>query len=217
MIREIAEFCPEATIISRALVLHIMETTKRNLICPYHHFYDKRGKVYDHEPEDNSTSRHYVTGTPYCRQVNSGRGKKSAVKSRVSGYFHCGCIEDDVLLDFYWWKLGTITSPATNITEGWGVQYLDPRARSFMCEQWRTWTLAESIDTELYRERTRPDVATVERLRRTIQRFEEELEAAQEIVEVRLAREKEEMELRAGPSKNMKRVRISYLDTVLHY
>jgi hypothetical protein len=44
----------------------------------------------------------------------------------------CGCIEDEALLDFYWWKQITVISPSTNIKEGWKEQCLDPHAHAFM-------------------------------------------------------------------------------------
>jgi hypothetical protein len=108
-----------------------METNRGNRICPYHKTKDKAGHI--HDAATTKQSRYRVTGTPYDRIVNV---KKDFTRTRRKGIFDCGCAEDDVLLDFYWWKTLTATSASSKITEGWRTQHLDPRARLFMKEAW---------------------------------------------------------------------------------
>lgn len=147
MVREIAELAPMIACTSRALVLHIMETTHHNWICPFHHERDKRGLVHD----STSTRRFNVTGTPFKRRVNAGKAKDKPSIIRKRGYFHCGCHEDHVLADFYWWKTGRIQSAKTEETEGWETQRLDPRARALVFNMWKDSLYLNTIDEEIYR------------------------------------------------------------------
>jgi hypothetical protein len=132
LIREIQEVCPEAANTTRQLALHCFETNRGNRICPYHGEKDKAGTLCDMTTTDESL--HRVMGTPFERQVNNKRqGKTSEKRKHI---LDCGCIEDEALLDFYWWKQITVISPSTNIEEGWKEQRLDPRARAFMKSEW---------------------------------------------------------------------------------
>jgi hypothetical protein len=44
------------------------------------------------------------------------------------------------LLDFYWWKAGSIGSTTNGTTEGWKDQRLDPRARLLVANEWMNMT-----------------------------------------------------------------------------
>jgi hypothetical protein len=47
-------------------------------------------------------------------------------------YLHCGCLLEEVLVDFHYWKLIHLTSPSTGITEGVGRPFR-PRDRQILC------------------------------------------------------------------------------------
>lgn len=128
-----------------ALALHVMETVRHNWICPYHHERDKRGRINDVA----SNRKYHVTGTSFKRVVNSGKGGRPLVP-KPKGFFHCGCSDDHVLADFFWWKSALITSEKSGEKEGWLTQRLDPRARGLMFNVWRRALRVQSIDEELY-------------------------------------------------------------------
>lgn len=156
-IREIPGLAVLAACTNRRVALHIMQTVRSNLICPYHHERDKSGRYYDGMPKTRKVAKSgkfvkakfVVTGTPHRRRVNSGKAGV-AVFGRRPKYFHCGCEEDHVLADFYWWKTGSLTSPTTGQTEGWETQRLDPRARALVFNQWKESLALKSIDEEIY-------------------------------------------------------------------
>jgi hypothetical protein len=108
-----------------------MVTNRGNVICPYHKEKDKQGLVQDTTVTEDSP--YQVTGTPFDRMIDL---KKNVERTRRKGILDCGCTEDDVLLDFYWWKEMTVTSVSTGAEETWKHQRLDPRARLFMKHEW---------------------------------------------------------------------------------
>lgn len=130
LIRELQDFLPEVSTISRAMTLHCLETKPGNLICPYHSEKDKNGTIFD----GSLDSKYDVTGTPYQREVKGPSDE--AIPERYEGYLHCGCPEDEVLIDFMWWKTTLCLSPSTNAEEGMRDQRLDPRTRTFMYSVW---------------------------------------------------------------------------------
>jgi hypothetical protein len=130
LIRRVQVVGRKASNYSRDLALHVMESNKGNMICPYHREKDKLGLICDMIP---GSSDYHVTGTPFERRVVTSGGTE---RTRRKGILDCGCTEDDVLLEFYWWKSITATSASTKETEGWRTQRLDPRARLFMRVEW---------------------------------------------------------------------------------
>jgi hypothetical protein len=124
-------------------------------MCIYHHKLDKGQKVSDEalakkqeekpDPEkqpkeDDAGSkaqaklkepRPQVTGVAYFRNI-AERGQPPA--TMPPGILHCGCSEDDALLDFWWFKSGEITSPFSGVTEGWLSEVAEPRPRAFMAK-----------------------------------------------------------------------------------
>jgi hypothetical protein len=127
LILSVPELGRRASFHTRELALHVIESNRGNLICPYHKEKDKGGHI--HDSTTTKQSRYQVTGTPYDRVINV---RKDPTCIRRKGILDCGCAEDDVLLDFYWWKTLTVTSASSKIKEGWRSQRLDPRARLFM-------------------------------------------------------------------------------------
>jgi hypothetical protein len=130
LIRRVQEVGIKASHYSRDLALHVMDSNKGNMICPYHKERDRLGLNCDTNSEH---SEYRVTGIPFERQVVTSGGTD---RMRREGILDCGCTEDDVLLDFYWWKNTSATSASTKEKEGWSTQRLNPRARLFMRVEW---------------------------------------------------------------------------------
>ncbi|KAJ3576927.1 hypothetical protein NP233_g81 [Leucocoprinus birnbaumii] len=59
---------------------------------------------------------------------------------REPGKLHCGCIEDEVLLDLILWKSTLQQSPTTGIIETWQDTFLHPRDRTFSLRAYTFWT-----------------------------------------------------------------------------
>ncbi|KAJ3555057.1 hypothetical protein NP233_g12295 [Leucocoprinus birnbaumii] len=59
---------------------------------------------------------------------------------RNPGELHCGCIEDEVLLELILWKTTLQQSPSTGVVETWQDAYLDPRDRTFVMCTYTFWT-----------------------------------------------------------------------------
>ncbi|KAK7034052.1 hypothetical protein VNI00_012483 [Paramarasmius palmivorus] len=62
------------------------------------------------------------------------------VKGRHPKALDCGCDVDDVLLDFYLFKTGKLTSPTMARTEGWNTDWVRPRQRALYLASWREGT-----------------------------------------------------------------------------
>lgn len=142
-IREVAEFCPEVSYVSRRLALHCLTSRYHNTICLYHIGHDKGCKTNDTNPPNS----HKLTGVPWARNFNPK--KKLPSKKRVKlepGVLHCGCQEDDVLWDFLWWKTTILTSPSSDIKEHWRSTHLDPRSRGFVVTFVRSLTYLDIDD-----------------------------------------------------------------------
>jgi hypothetical protein len=121
---------------TRKLALHCMTTKFGNIICPYHSYHDKTSSINDENPPNSNS----VTGVPWTRVANS---KSTSAENRVSqrpGILHCGCFEDDVLIDFWWWKNASLKSHSTGVVEPWRRDRLDTYERGFMVRWWSKWT-----------------------------------------------------------------------------
>ncbi|KAK7020674.1 hypothetical protein VNI00_017664 [Paramarasmius palmivorus] len=62
------------------------------------------------------------------------------VKGRAPKALDCGCDIDDVLLDFYLFKTGKLTSPTMSRSEGWKTDWVRPRQRALYLASWREGT-----------------------------------------------------------------------------
>jgi hypothetical protein len=131
MIRNIQPFLPEAATTNRALAKACFLISPMTYMCRFHQTKAKRqGKI---DGDNELPGEYQVTGVAYRRVRVS---KRIGVFPQV-GYFSCGCSEEDVLWDFFFWKTWSITSPTTQVTEGWLDQALDPRARAFVAGAFR--------------------------------------------------------------------------------
>ncbi|KAG6809445.1 hypothetical protein H0H92_000225 [Tricholoma furcatifolium] len=126
LIREHQSFLPEMASQSRELALIILTTNCGNIICPYHHRWDKAGTVVD------GKGKYKINGVPYSRHVS--KTKRQRVQ-RPEGHLHCGCEEDAVLMDFYFWKTWEIKSATGSHVEGLGDDMFKPRTRAFVTSQ----------------------------------------------------------------------------------
>lgn len=127
------DLLPEAATSSRRVALEVLKTNRGNLVCGYHQI--AKGKV-----TVDGEGRYKVNGQPFGRQV---RQKKSQPEvPREPGHLHCGCNEDDVLLDFYFWKTWTCSATVKGevVTEGMMDQRLSPRLRAFVTKAFREAT-----------------------------------------------------------------------------
>jgi hypothetical protein len=69
-----------------------------------------------------------VSAAPYARRI--AKQGKPAIKM-PDGILHCGCVEDEALLDFWWFKSGKITSLFNGLSEGWLDEVALPHPRAF--------------------------------------------------------------------------------------
>lgn len=128
-IRSIEEFCLEAASTTKALALHCLTSRFGNTVCLYHFIHDKAGRINDAKPQRN----YQVTGVPWARAMNPrNRPSNTSLRELPPKAIHCGCHQDDVLWDFFWWKNTRLYSPTLHITEDWGPTGLEPRGRGFM-------------------------------------------------------------------------------------
>lgn len=150
MIRAIQEFLPRAATTNRSLARHCLNTTWNNHLCHHHQWKAKRQPVKDGDKDGRRVGEYLVTGVPGPQLI-----KDSLVNGVAPGFLSCGCNEEEVLTDFYFWKTQTITSPTTGVTEGWKDQYLDPRARTFVVTAFKCATLlsVDDLYTDIANER----------------------------------------------------------------
>ena len=133
--------------------LAVMTFTMRvgNLMCHYHTRYTNHTSATDVKAAELGLYPK-VTGVPYARTAVKSRIKKEnsddddddddntddddykpPAPAAYAESMSCGCSLEDALLDFFFWKDTTATSPSTSIREAWGVDMLDPRSRAFVC------------------------------------------------------------------------------------
>lgn len=188
-IRMDSSFCPQAATTSRALAIHCLTTNRGNVICLYHHILDKGQRVSDEAlslakdmmeaDNDNKSSidkkaskqkdvKFQVTGIAYNRRI-AERGQPAI--PMPAGILHCGCSEEDSLLDFWWFKTGEITSPFNGVKEGWVTQYLEPRIRSFLAVMFQGMT-GLTINDLYLRDENGQDRRTETRLKLQISRLQ---------------------------------------------
>ena len=111
-------------------------------MCRYHQTKAKRAGPIDGDHSGKVEGRYQVLGVPYERNLDeklpAGTGKSATV--RPQGVLNCGCEEEAVLFEFYFWKTWTATSPTTFVTEGLLDQLMDPRTRLFVVTAYKAAT-----------------------------------------------------------------------------
>ena len=123
MARNIQPFLPEAATITRQLAKACFLISGVTYMCRFHQSAKRQGKT---DGENTAPGEPKVMGVAF-QKLQSGVPPEA-------GFFSCGCSEEDVLMDFYFWKKWSITSPVTGVTEGWLANGLDPRDRAFVTE-----------------------------------------------------------------------------------
>lgn len=160
----------------------VLTTGQGNIHCPFHAVNDRWSRFHDGDEGKSAKRPWVVTGVPV--PPTRGSHKKTLIPP-PEGYLHCGCQLDMVLLDFYYWKLGVITSPnAPNLTEPW-FECMHPRTRGLVYGEWSKKT--GLVLDDLWRLRKNPwtnqfdvRVTEAEILRAQIHYLEQQLEKVEE-------------------------------------
>ncbi|KAF7348649.1 hypothetical protein MVEN_01383100 [Mycena venus] len=98
LIREVPDFCPEGASTTYTIAKECHLSLNDNYVCGYHA--QNRGPG-QHQKNGDEKARWTIMGQPFPYNV----GPKQQLKPNyLAGYFHCGCPEADVLLEFYLWK-----------------------------------------------------------------------------------------------------------------
>lgn len=160
LIREVPGFCPEGAWTTYTLAQECHLTSKKNLVCVYHSV--NRGPN-QHISDGDVNARWEIMGQPFPYAVNTDEVKEPI----VDGYWHCGCLEADVLLDFFLSKSLLLERyvelackvdnegimqvvGGRKVVEGLGTDHLTPRQRTFVCQLYRDLTGEDYMDVYLW-------------------------------------------------------------------
>lgn len=123
---------PEAATTTRKAALMVHSNSWKNLVCRLH--IASRNHPRDGQLHNNSQ----IHGVGH--QPTHGTAENPAVPP--PGHMHCGCLIDDVLLDFFLWKTLKIcsTNPKLEADEGMAQQVMAPRMRSFFVAVFRQFS-----------------------------------------------------------------------------
>ncbi|KAH9480107.1 hypothetical protein JR316_0006704 [Psilocybe cubensis] len=141
-LRHVQSLLPEKCFESRRVAIAIHMTSHGNLICRFHKRYPKT-KFFDNGP-----GLYRVRGVPK-KPVYRYRVEDAATPLRETGYMSCGCLIDDVLLEFYFWKTLTISSPLPSLQgleEPMKGDVFEPRHRSFLIKVFKEQSLLTADD-----------------------------------------------------------------------
>ncbi|KAJ7464651.1 hypothetical protein FB451DRAFT_1490330 [Mycena latifolia] len=134
-IRDIQELCPDAGSTSFQIFREIHKTSTGNYQCGHHHGHHGPKQIL---ADGNLKNKWTIVGQPRPYQLKKTKDDVVAV---MPGYFHCGCDEKEVAIDFFIWKMRfEITrdverkDETISVTEAMGSQRLDPRTRAFFCD-----------------------------------------------------------------------------------
>ncbi|KAK7020766.1 hypothetical protein VNI00_017585 [Paramarasmius palmivorus] len=162
---------PELVTTSREIALLALVSGEGNLICRYHTKCEKsnenRGCVdgdYDTlfgrpwqplpSPEKtaliNQRRKEAKDKVPEPLVHPADKEWSCALWKRVDGRdpdaADCGCLVRDLLLDMWYWKKAVLTSPTSNLIDGWRNDFLDPRQQALVCAQYRESSLLDIDD-----------------------------------------------------------------------
>lgn len=129
--RVVCGFLPEAGYTSRRVALLVHWTKKGNCICQLHQ---------DHRNFKSNDSASDFFGVAYEKTLNS---KKDDNRTAKPLHMHCGCLIDDVLLEFFFWK--TVTARSTHpklksLAWNMGKAFTPTNIRAFWVSQFKTMT-----------------------------------------------------------------------------
>lgn len=142
-IRKEPDFLRDVALSHLLIAVDCLRTNRHNVQCLYHEW--KKGTHFtDHNPPKGTT----VAGVPHERKMNletpgsDAEGEEDGKELIVlaEGFMNCGCSLYAGVLDFVFFKTGSITSPTTGITDvgGVGGPYMDPRTRQFVINEWES-------------------------------------------------------------------------------
>jgi hypothetical protein len=121
-------FLPEAATTSQELALHFLTSKEGNVICGYHSFKNKASCIRDGWGKPDMK----VRGVPGKRQVTTSDRKTKEPDPKGLG--NCGCMIQDILLEFALSKLISISGFVDGIRQSEMMtfaDYMEPRQRSF--------------------------------------------------------------------------------------
>ncbi|KAJ7229014.1 hypothetical protein GGX14DRAFT_346641, partial [Mycena pura] len=119
LMRTINEFAPRSGTTSRAVTLHVLQTTK-----------DTTAEVDGYTP-----GKFVIVGVPYS-SVSKPKDDDTIMT--------CGCEKDVALMEFFWWKTWTIKSAnpgLAGVTEAMKSDWLDGRHRAFFYQAYTGGTM----------------------------------------------------------------------------
>ena len=136
--RSIQGFLPEESLRSKAVATVCHLTIQSNLVCRYHICHQKR-------KEFDNCGAYLVEGVAYRPSYGT---KRDPVKPK-EGYMNCGCLIDDVLYDFFFWKSWSVSSTRRDLagrTETMKSDVFKPRVRSFIIQLFKDTTMLTTND-----------------------------------------------------------------------
>jgi len=90
-VREVREFLPECGCISQEFAYGVHYTERKNVVCWFHQARRAQKEC------DNHAS---WVGVGFSKRI----AKSSNSEDPPAGHMHCGCLIEDVLIEFYFWK-----------------------------------------------------------------------------------------------------------------
>ncbi|KAJ3564206.1 hypothetical protein NP233_g8442 [Leucocoprinus birnbaumii] len=132
----------EASILGRAMLescetaLHLMTSDDGNILCAYH-AHVKKDKIVHDQAEGKDRGWRLFTGVPFVHNASKG---STAAANRRPGHLHCGCKEDEVLIEAILRKTTILKSSSTSNEETMQDEHLKPFERSFFARAFMAWT-----------------------------------------------------------------------------
>ncbi|KAJ3562492.1 hypothetical protein NP233_g9537 [Leucocoprinus birnbaumii] len=136
LIRWEASLLGRAMLESRETALHLMTSDDSNILCAYH-AHVKKDKVVHDQAEGKDRGWRFFTGVPFVRNASKG---STASANRRPGHLHCGCKEEEVLIEAILRKTTILKSSSTGNEETMQDEHLKPFERSFFTRAFMAWT-----------------------------------------------------------------------------
>lgn len=127
LIRNCPEYLPQAVMTTRALAIHTLETTQKNIKCLYH--YENRS----HKESDMDKARAEAKGERGDYTLTGVRGERSK-DNPTDRILHCGCDTDESLMYLLIWKTWKLSAMGGAVVEPILKTHLMPRPRSALVQ-----------------------------------------------------------------------------------
>lgn len=133
LIRNCPEYLPQAVMTTRALAIHALETTQKNIKCLYHY------ENHSHKETEMDVSLAMEKGErgDYTLTGVAGERSKDNPTNRI---LHCGCDTDESLMYFLIWKTWKLSAQGGAVMEPILKTHLMPRPRSAFVQGYFTGT-----------------------------------------------------------------------------